>query len=139
MNTGEKHPTWTIGRLAAAAGVHVETVRYYQRRALLPIPSRVYGSIRRYHQEDLDRLNFIRHAQQAGFSLDEIAELLALGEKRCHEIQMIAERRLHEVGTRIESLHRVKHQLSGLIDACKRGEEMDAPIDCPLYLRIRED
>ncbi|AOU98057.1 hypothetical protein BI364_08860 [Acidihalobacter yilgarnensis] len=138
MNT-DGNPTWTIGRLAAAAGVHVETVRYYQRRSLLPIPSRGYGSIRRYCQEDLERLNFIRHAQQAGFSLHEIAELLALGEKRCHEIQMIAERRLKEVSVRIESLHRVEHQLSGLIDACKRGGEMDTPIDCPLYLRIRED
>ena len=68
----------TIGGLASAAGVGVETVRYYQRRGLLPEPPRPPGEIRRYGDEDLRRLRFIRSAQAAGFTLAEIAELLDL-------------------------------------------------------------
>ena len=66
----------TISRLAAAAGVHVETVRYYQRRGLLQEPERPQGSIRRYGTDDVGRLHFIRRAQAVGFRLDEIAGLL---------------------------------------------------------------
>ena len=72
----------TIGRLAAAAGVHVETVRYYQRRELLREPSRALGSVRRYGIEDVGRLQFIRRAQAMGFSLDEIAGLLRVKGQR---------------------------------------------------------
>lgn len=79
-------PTLTIGTLAQAAGVGVETVRYYQRRRLLPEPPRPLGGIRRYGEADLARLRFIRHAQELGFSLAEVAELLALDEGRdCDE------------------------------------------------------
>ncbi|MGZ8336542.1 MAG: MerR family transcriptional regulator, partial [Allosphingosinicella sp.] len=67
----------TIARLAAAAEVGVETVRYYQRRGLLDVPPRL-GTIRRYGLDDLRRLRFIRRAQAAGFTLEEISELLAL-------------------------------------------------------------
>src|SRR5688572_33498510 len=68
----------TIGGLARAAGVGVETVRYYQRRGLLPEPARPPGEIRRYGEGDLRRLRFIRRAQAAGFTLEQIGELLAL-------------------------------------------------------------
>src|SRR5215207_8196335 len=67
----------TIGKLAAAAGVGVETIRFYQRRGLLQTPDRA-GSVRRYSAADLRRLRFIRHAQSAGFTLEQIRELLAL-------------------------------------------------------------
>lgn len=70
----------TIGRLAKAAGVHVETVRYYQRRGLLKEPSKPPGSHRHYPPAALQRLDFIRRAQQLGFSLDEIKQLLRLTE-----------------------------------------------------------
>jgi MerR family mercuric resistance operon transcriptional regulator len=76
----------TISRLAAAAGVHVETVRYYQRRGLLPEPERPMGSVRRYGPDDVGRLQFIRRAQAMGFSLDEIAGLLEVkGQRACEE------------------------------------------------------
>src|SRR6476646_8818946 len=68
----------TIGGLAKAAGVGVETVRYYQRRGLLPEPARPRGEVRRYGDEDLKRLKFVRSAQAAGFTLNEIGELLDL-------------------------------------------------------------
>ncbi|MDO9487798.1 MAG: MerR family transcriptional regulator, partial [Sphingomonadaceae bacterium] len=67
----------TIARLAAAAGVGVETVRYYQRRRLLDVPTSA-GAVRRYGASDVRRLRFVRRAQAAGFTLDEIGELLAL-------------------------------------------------------------
>ena len=70
--------TMTIGALAQSAGVGVETVRYYQRRGLLPQPARSYGTIRRYGPDDAARLRFIRRAQELGFTLDEIGELLEL-------------------------------------------------------------
>ena len=68
----------TIGGLAKAAGVGVETVRYYQRRGLLPEPPRPHGEVRRYGDDDVRRLRFIRSAQAAGFTLAEIGELIAL-------------------------------------------------------------
>ena len=76
-NMGEKKAPLTIARLGAAAGVGVETVRYYQRRGLLPVPASM-GAVRRYDAGDVRRLRFIRRAQAAGFTLEEIGELLAL-------------------------------------------------------------
>src|SRR5690349_13479119 len=76
-NGAGKKSALTIARLAAAAGVGVETVRYYQRRGLLPVPASL-GEVRRYDESDVRRLRFIRRAQAAGFTLEEIGELLAL-------------------------------------------------------------
>lgn len=73
-----REPTMSISALAAAAGVSVETVRYYQRRGLLARPDRRYGTIRRYTAADRERLLFVHRAQRLGFTLDEIAQLLAL-------------------------------------------------------------
>ena len=73
----KKSLSLTVGELAKATGVHVETVRYYQRRGLLATPERRYGTIRRYTDADRDRLRFIRRAQRLGFTLEEIAQLSA--------------------------------------------------------------
>lgn len=73
---------WTIGALAHAAGVGVEMIRFYQRRGLLPQPARPCGSVRHYGKAELGRLQFVRRAQQPGFTLEEIAELLRLKEVR---------------------------------------------------------
>ena len=70
--------TYTISRLAQAADVHVETVRYYQRRGLLPAPEKAAGSIRRYTEDEVQRLRFIKRAQGIGFSLDEASVLLRM-------------------------------------------------------------
>src|SRR5690606_17155763 len=88
----------TISRLAAAAGVHVETVRYYQRRGLLPEPKRAMGSVRRYGPDDVGRLQFVRRAQAMGFSLDEIAGLLAVkGQRACEQPRHLTELKLAEI------------------------------------------
>src|SRR3546814_16365848 len=71
----------TIGVFAKAAGVNVETIRFYQRKGLLPEPDKPYGSIRRYGEADVVRVKFVKSAQRLGFSLDEIAELLRLDDR----------------------------------------------------------
>ncbi len=109
----------TIGTVARRAGVSVETIRYYQRRGLLPLPALPPGGIRRYPEETVRRLQFIKRAQQLGFALAEIDALLALGDAaRCGETCMLAERKLAEIEARIEALRSVQAALGGLARAC---------------------
>src|SRR3546814_12796079 len=94
--------TFTISRLAAAADVHVETVRYYQRRKLLHQPARPSGGVRRYGESDVNRLRFIRQDQKIGFSLDAIAGLLQITGKHSYEpTRQLTDRQLVVVGNRI--------------------------------------
>ena len=87
-----------ISGLARASGVHVETVRYYQRRGLLRQPTRPLNGIRRYGTADIARLRFIRHAQQSGFALDEVKALLALsGRPACRASRTIAAKKLQAI------------------------------------------
>jgi len=114
----------TIGGLAKAAGVGVETVRYYQRRGLLPEPARPPGEVRRYGREDVKRLRFIRSAQAAGFTLNEIAELLDLSasDDRARARQL-AQARVGALDAKIAELQQARDALAGLATACamKRG------------------
>ena len=124
----------TIARLAAAGGVGVETVRYYQRRGLLETPERPEGSglgggVRRYGAEDVRRLKFIRSAQAAGFTLEQIGELLALdaGEDRARA-RTLAEGRLVELDARIAELEAARAALRRLATACAGGGRGPCPI-----------
>lgn len=114
----------TIGGLAKAAGVGVETVRYYQRRGLLAEPARPAGEVRRYGEEDLRRLRFIRSAQAAGFTLGEIGELLGLSaaddRQRAREL---AQARVAVLDAKIAELQQARAALAGLAADCasKRG------------------
>lgn len=87
----------TIGVFAKAAGVNVETIRFYQRKGLLREPDKPYGSIRRYGEADVVRVKFVKSAQRLGFSLDEIAELLRLDDgTHCEEASSLAEHKLKD-------------------------------------------
>lgn len=121
--------TLTIGKLAQAAGVGVETIRYYQQRGLLPVPASV-GAYRYYPVALAQRIRFIKRAQELGFSLDEIAELLSLedGIDRA-TIRQIASTRLAEIQTRLADLNRMQAALSHLIQAC---EHADTAQPCPI-------
>jgi MerR family mercuric resistance operon transcriptional regulator len=111
--------TMTIGQLAAAAGVHVETVRYYQRLGLLNTPDKPPGAFRRYSGAALERLTFIRSAQQLGFSLGEVAELLAVSDGgTCERVRAIAEEKLVQLGARVEEIDRIRARLRVLIEKC---------------------
>jgi MerR family mercuric resistance operon transcriptional regulator len=112
----------TIGRLAQAAAVNVETIRYYQRIGLIATPKRAYGSFRRYPEDTLMRLRFIKRAQQLGFTLDEVALLLKLSDgTHCEETRELAERKLAVVERKLADLTAIRDVLGELIAACRRG------------------
>lgn len=118
----------TIARLGAAAGVGVETVRYYQRRGLIAVPASA-GSVRRYGPEDLRRLRFIRRAQAAGFTLDEIGELLALDRTDDRaRVRELATERLAALDSRIAELEQSRSALERLRDRCASGRKGPCPI-----------
>ncbi len=119
----------TIGALARAAGVGVETVRYYQRRGLLPEPGRAAGEVRRYGDDELRRLRFIRSAQAAGFTLAEIGELLELSaaddRARAREL---AGARVAALDEKIAELTRAREARAGLASACASKRRGPCPI-----------
>jgi MerR family mercuric resistance operon transcriptional regulator len=119
----------TIGGLAKAAGVGVETVRYYQRRGLLPEPARPPGEIRRYGDEDVKRLRFIRSAQAAGFTLNEIGELLELSASddrpRAREL---AQARVAALDEKIAELKEARVALAALATKCAKERGGACPI-----------
>ena len=118
----------SIAGLARDGGVGVETVRYYQRRGLLSTPARS-GGIRRYDDADVRRLRFVRAAQAAGFSLDEIGELLALdaGGDRARA-QALARSRIAALDVRIAELTAARASLERLARDCERGDAGPCPI-----------
>jgi MerR family mercuric resistance operon transcriptional regulator len=124
----------TIARLAEAGGVGVETVRYYQRRGLLETPRRpetggAGGGVRRYGEGDARRLRFIRSAQAAGFTLEQIGELLALdaGEDRARA-RALAIERLADLDARIAELETARTSLRRLARQCGEGSSGPCPI-----------
>jgi MerR family mercuric resistance operon transcriptional regulator len=119
----------TIGGLANAAGVGVETVRYYQRRGLLPEPPRPPGEVRRYGHEDVKRLRFVRSAQAAGFTLAEIKELLDLdaSDDRARAREL-AQARVAAIDARIAELRAARDALAGLAADCAKKRGGPCPI-----------
>lgn len=109
----------TIGALAKAANVHIETVRYYQRRGLLREPERPLNGIRRYGIADVSRLRFIKHAQQSGFTLDEVQALLRLsGRPACGASRTLAAKKLVAIEEKMRILSRLRRELRGWVAAC---------------------
>ena len=120
----------SIGRLAAEAGVNVETIRYYQRRGLIGEPRKPPGGQRRYPEAVLGRIAFIRRAQQLGFTLDEIGRLLEISAGRAsREARVLAEKRHAVIESRIAELERMRRELGGLIAACRRKGSSGPLID----------
>ncbi|MDG2531669.1 MerR family transcriptional regulator [Caulobacter endophyticus] len=124
----------TIAGLAKAGGVGVETVRYYQRRGLLETPQRgeglgLSGGVRRYGDEAVRRLRFIRSAQAAGFTLEQIGELLALdaGEDRVRARELARER-IADLDRKIEELQAARAGLSRLLHTCSADDHGPCPI-----------
>lgn len=118
----------TIGQLARAAGIHVETIRYYQRRGLLRLPPKPPGGIRRYTPETLARLNFVRRAQELGFTLREIADLLRLDNGECRRARALAERKRADIAARINDLRTMQRTLERLIRVCSNQPRARCPI-----------
>ena len=128
MVQGQGLSSLTIGKLAAAGGVGVETIRFYQRRGLLQQPTRESG-IRRYGSQDVRRLRFIRQAQAAGFTLEQIKELLELdaGEDRKRALEL-ASLRIRALDARIAELERARDSIRRLAAECAGEDEGPCPI-----------
>ena len=113
----------TIGKLAAGAGVGVETVRFYQRRGLLALPDRARSGFREYSEDDRQRLAFIRRARQLGFTVGEIGELLGAGDgRRADDIVRAAEAKLTAISRQIAELAELQCRLRRLVRVCAHGD-----------------
>lgn len=131
---GEKVESFTIGALASASGVSVETIRYYQREKLVAEPARPQGGVRRYGERDVARLKFIKSAQRLGFTLHDVADLLRLDDGAgCSVVRVRAQAKLDEVRERLADLGRMEATLAELVDRCavSRGT-----VRCPLIASL---
>lgn len=131
--------TITIGKVASGAGVNVQTVRYYERRGLLPKAPRTASGYRTYDTEAVARLRFIKRAQDLGFSLEEITELLELRVEHgaaCTAVEAKAKDKIAMVERKIDELQRMKSVLTELSRAC---EQRELTGDCPILEALSED
>lgn len=129
----------TIGQLAKEANVHVETVRYYERRGLLAAAGRRSSGYRQYAADAVGRIRFIKRAQELGFSLHEIAELLSLrveAQTACTEVKQRAEAKVAEIEQKLEALQRMRQVLLELLQHC----DMEEPTgECPILAALDAD
>jgi MerR family mercuric resistance operon transcriptional regulator len=112
----------TIGQVAKAAQVNVETLRYYERRGLVPRPPRSLTRYRRYPEDTPPRVRFVKHAQALGFSLLEIRELLSLRatpRARCADVKRRAETKISEIDTKVRALRAMSNALRRLVSQCE--------------------
>ncbi len=133
----------TVSKLAHAAGVHIETVRFYEREGLLPKPERSSGGHRLYSEDDAERLKFIQRAKDVGFTLKEISELLFLRESdiaTCGDVSEVAGRKLAEIEAKLSLLEHMRDHLKELITHCPGGsaavdrcnilQDLEGKLDC---------
>jgi Hg(II)-responsive transcriptional regulator len=136
MNTVATTPsiaTLTIGHLARAADVGVETIRYYQERGLLPVPV-AQGTYRRYSSALVGRIRFIKRGQELGLTLAEIAELLRLEDGADRpSIRRIANARLAQINHKIADLERMRDVLTHLVDQCEHTKKN---LPCPIIATL---
>ncbi len=122
----------TIGQLAKRAQVNIDTIRYYEKRRLIPEPPRRQSGYRQYSPDDVARIQFIKRAQELGFALKEIEELLALRvdpDTTCADVKEQTEAKIADISTKIQTLQRMKRVLTKLATAC----DVRAPTsECPI-------
>ena len=129
----------TIGRLAKAVGVNIQTVRYYERRRLLVPTARMPSGYRLYGDEAVRRLCFIKNAQALGFTLQEIAELLNLrvnSAARCGDVQRRAQAKLAQVEAKVHDLEALARALKDLLRVCRAGQPTER---CPILKCLEEN
>ena len=123
--------SFTIGKLSQATGVNIETIRYYEKRGLIPPPPRTMSGYRRFGDDHTKRLFFIRRARELGFSLKEIGSLLSLvdtGEYTCGEVQSLTLHQLKNVKTKISDLRRLERTLAAMAAECEGGSVPECPV-----------
>ena len=134
MLESDCHPM-RIGELARSLSVNVETVRYYQRIGLMQLPKKPYGGMRSYSDEDLRRLRFIRRAQQLGFSLGDIRELLLLAAPDCDRVEALAAKKLSQIKEQVRQLRRIESILTETVGKCA-SRKANRP--CPIIEALTE-
>lgn len=134
MTTNE-NTTLTIGRLAKQAGVGIETIRYYQQRGLLPVPPNT-GGYRQYPAALVERIRFIKRAQELGFTLEEIGELLALDEHDDRAvIRQIASHKIEQIQQKLSDLSHMQNTLQKLVTCCAKTSLTER---CPIIDSLSE-
>ncbi len=131
--------TLTIGQVAAAAAVNIQTIRYYERRGLFTTPRRTPAGYRQYGEDAVARLRFIKHAQELGFALKEIQEFLALRVRHgsaCDTVERKTRQKIELVERRIRDLERIRGTLERLAEACAARRPTD---DCPILEALDDD
>lgn len=126
----------TIGKLAEAAGINLETVRYYERIGLMPRPNRTPGGHRNYEGEHVRRLRFIRRSRELGFTIDEIRGLLQLVDARrytCAEVQAITVLHIGDIRRKIADLRQLEVVLADMTAKCKGDQVPECPIIDSLF------
>lgn len=134
--------TLQIGEVASLAGVTIDTVRYYERRRLLARAARTGGGFRLFTPETVERINFIKQAQEMGFSLDEIGDLLANGggATECRRVHDLLERKLAELDERMSRMKTFRRTLSQHLAACEKElQAHGAAASCPVVVTIKRE
>lgn len=130
--------TILIGELSRRTGCNIETIRYYERIGLMPVPPR-RGRYRSYGPEDVGRLGFVRRARELGFALDEVRALLGLaaaGQASCADARDLAAAHLKDVRARIADLRRMERVLAETVRACGTGADACCPLIATLSLLL---
>jgi MerR family mercuric resistance operon transcriptional regulator len=125
-----------IGALSKRTSCNIETIRYYEKAGLLPVPARSPGGYRLYGNEHLKRLTFIRRARALGFSIDEVRKLLRLADERkrpCAEVRVVAAAHLEDVQAKIADLRAMERVLNETVAQCADGKRSDCPLIEALY------
>lgn len=129
----------TIGKLAKNAGVNIETIRFYERKGIMPKPERKPGGFRLYSEADLKRLRFILIAKRHGFTLNEIKELLELRvapESTCEDVRSKAQEKIRVIEEKLRELKRMKKALQTLAASCHGANPTD---DCPILEAFEQE
>ncbi len=122
---------YLIGEASKRSGVHIETIRYYERAGVMPEPHRSPGGQRIYDGEQLQRLSFIKRCRELGFSLNEIRDLFALvdgGNQSCNEVHSLTINHLKEVRQKIADMRKIERVLKNMSDQCSQGNVPECPV-----------
>ncbi|WP_445766575.1 Hg(II)-responsive transcriptional regulator [Rheinheimera sp.] len=121
--------TRTINKVAKTLGINVETVRFYERKGLIQQPTKPFTGYRHYPDDTLNRIRFIKRAQELGFTLDEIANLLSLNDRPCDQVQELAKHKLSAVKEKMADLQRLEHALMAFVTQCQSNDDVS---HCPI-------
>jgi len=124
----------TIGQLAKALEINIETIRFYERKGLIQQPEKPLSGFRLYSDDIAKRIAFIRSSQKLGFTLNEIVHLLALNDKPCHQVQELATQKLTTVSQKIIELKNLEFALQTLLKQCASNKDQS---NCPIIESLR--